>query len=433
MTRWILDVTNVSTQPFLTGIQRTIRSVANKNAGRLQLVRFDDKAAVFREVESIPSLKKRRRGFWFTVLAGIVAPLFLLLSRGARTQNGGTFLPKFVVNAGKRLHHFLFNDDLLDDNPRWRENRPWEPGPGEVLLILEVPQDRRHLKKLREISRNRSVEGFPRICVYLYDLIPIRQALEYDPRPAQIVSGSFPDFVDFVQGVDDVVFLSQYTKNEYLEVCEAKALTSPSNARGVVYLPVDATPQASAPQPKNTNVIKILGIGALDRRKNFIVVLRALEQLSQKGIRFELKLVKGTGKLIDPRISDFLRSAPDAVKSQIDILSFVSDRELRGLYEWSTVVVVPSIAEGFGLPVVEALERGKNVIASDATSLSELAQYFDVKLAPPHNPSTWATLLHDSLHWEAPRHRVGKDFPRDWVDFFNRITREIPTNGDDLD
>jgi glycosyltransferase involved in cell wall biosynthesis len=54
-------------------------------------------------------------------------------------------------------------------------------------------------------------------------------------------------------------------------------------------------------------------------------------------------------------------------------LGWVSDADLEGLYAAATCLAFPSLAEGFGLPVLEAMARGLPVACSDATSLPELA------------------------------------------------------------
>jgi len=51
----------------------------------------------------------------------------------------------------------------------------------------------------------------------------------------------------------------------------------------------------------------------------------------------------------------------------------VSDADLEGLYRASACLAFPSLAEGFGLPVIEAMRRGLPVACADATSLPEVA------------------------------------------------------------
>jgi glycosyltransferase involved in cell wall biosynthesis len=69
------------------------------------------------------------------------------------------------------------------------------------------------------------------------------------------------------------------------------------------------------------------------------------------------------------------------VQERVRFLGWLSDAELEGLYAAATCTAFPSLAEGFGLPVLEAMARGVPVACSNATSLPEVAGeaavYFD--------------------------------------------------------
>jgi glycosyltransferase involved in cell wall biosynthesis len=69
------------------------------------------------------------------------------------------------------------------------------------------------------------------------------------------------------------------------------------------------------------------------------------------------------------------------VQQRVRFLGWLGDGTLEGLYESATCFAFPSLAEGFGLPVLEAMARGLPVACSDATSLPEVAGdaalYFD--------------------------------------------------------
>jgi glycosyltransferase involved in cell wall biosynthesis len=69
------------------------------------------------------------------------------------------------------------------------------------------------------------------------------------------------------------------------------------------------------------------------------------------------------------------------LRGRVRLLGWVSDADLEGLYRAARCFVFPSLAEGFGLPVLEAMERGLPVACSSASSLPEVAgdaaRYFD--------------------------------------------------------
>jgi glycosyltransferase involved in cell wall biosynthesis len=69
------------------------------------------------------------------------------------------------------------------------------------------------------------------------------------------------------------------------------------------------------------------------------------------------------------------------IAERVRLLPWVSSADLEGLYAASACFVFPSLAEGFGLPVLEALERGLPVACSNVSSLPEVAgpaaRYFD--------------------------------------------------------
>ena len=61
------------------------------------------------------------------------------------------------------------------------------------------------------------------------------------------------------------------------------------------------------------------------------------------------------------------------MKERVHLAGFVSDDELRALYQSADLYVHPSLYEGFGLPVLEAMASGTPVLASNLSSLPEVA------------------------------------------------------------
>jgi glycosyltransferase involved in cell wall biosynthesis len=75
------------------------------------------------------------------------------------------------------------------------------------------------------------------------------------------------------------------------------------------------------------------------------------------------------------------RGTPAGARNKVRFVGWLEDAELDGLYRAATCLVFPSLAEGFGLPVLEAMIRGTPVACSSASSLPEVAGeaalYFD--------------------------------------------------------
>jgi glycosyltransferase involved in cell wall biosynthesis len=105
----------------------------------------------------------------------------------------------------------------------------------------------------------------------------------------------------------------------------------------------------------------VLAVGAADRRKNLGLLERAMPRVAER--HPEATLV-----LAGPR-RRAARGAHEPAWQRT--LGFVSDEDLMTLYRCACVVVAPSSYEGFGLPVLEAMQLGAPVIAARATSLPE--------------------------------------------------------------
>jgi glycosyltransferase involved in cell wall biosynthesis len=69
------------------------------------------------------------------------------------------------------------------------------------------------------------------------------------------------------------------------------------------------------------------------------------------------------------------------IRDRVRLLGWVSDGDLEGLFRLAACFVFPSLVEGFGLPVLEAMERGVAVACSNVSAMPEVAgdaaRYFD--------------------------------------------------------
>ncbi len=110
----------------------------------------------------------------------------------------------------------------------------------------------------------------------------------------------------------------------------------------------------------------ILHVGTLQPRKNIPVLLNAFANLPPSGLK--LVLVGGKGWLYD---EIFTQVKKLKLEERVLFTGYVPDGELPWWYNAAELLVFPSVYEGFGLPVVEAMACGTPVIASNSSSLPE--------------------------------------------------------------
>lgn len=114
-----------------------------------------------------------------------------------------------------------------------------------------------------------------------------------------------------------------------------------------------------------------LGLGAIDPRKNTALLIEAFGRLPQNNLRLVI-----TG--LDPNAqAHFAALAVQhglRLGQQIQLLGFVSERDLAALYTAAEMLLYPSRYEGFGLPALEAMQCGTPVITANTTSLPEIAE-----------------------------------------------------------
>jgi glycosyltransferase involved in cell wall biosynthesis len=125
----------------------------------------------------------------------------------------------------------------------------------------------------------------------------------------------------------------------------------------------------------------ILSVGTIEPRKNYVTLIKAFNRLKSENMAksdsnsigvsgdLQLVIVGRTGWMSEPAI-DAYNNSP--FKDDIILAGRLSDAELLQMYNMAELFVYPSVFEGFGLPVVEAMQCGLPVIASNSSSIPEL-------------------------------------------------------------
>lgn len=133
----------------------------------------------------------------------------------------------------------------------------------------------------------------------------------------------------------------------------------------------------------------LLYVGTIEPRKNLDVLLGALVRLKGQGREVPLVVAGRLGWLYDGFLEK-IRSL--GLENLVLLPGFVPDDDLPALYTAAEGFVYPSVYEGFGIPVLEAMGCGTPVLCSDVSSLPEVAGGGGI-LLPPGDPAAWAAAI----------------------------------------
>lgn len=183
----------------------------------------------------------------------------------------------------------------------------------------------------------------------------------------------------YVKQATAIIAISQATKQDLIS-----AYGVPADKIRVVYEAADPRfkPQAEHEIARVRSKYSlperyILFVGTIEPRKNLPRLLEAYRKVHRAGLTDALVVVGKRGWLV----GDFFRKLEDETLPPVILPGFVSDEDLPALYAGAQALAFPSLFEGFGLPMLEAMACGTPVVASRAGSLPEIggdaAVYFD--------------------------------------------------------
>lgn len=172
--------------------------------------------------------------------------------------------------------------------------------------------------------------------------------------------------------VDRIIAISEATRDAVVEHLEV----DPADIR-VVYNGIDHEQFQPTDDPSELEKLRrrlglegpfLLYLGGYDYRKNVEVLVEAMARLRDT----DAHLVLAGGVKSHQRNGLERRAEAFGVADRVEILGYIDDEDLAGLYQLATAFVYPSIAEGFGLQLVEAMATGCPVVASDESCLPEV-------------------------------------------------------------
>lgn len=207
----------------------------------------------------------------------------------------------------------------------------------------------------------------------LYDLIPLHDpAAHFPPRRAEQRYG-YARYLRLLQRADRLIAISEASKRdavERLRIAPARIVVTPLAVDERRFYPRPAeeiervTTQYGLRQPY------FLHVGASAPHKNTATMLRAFALFQRENGRDHALYI--AGKWNPGALASLHATYPDLVATgSVRVLGFVPDDDLPALYGGATAFVYPSLIEGFGLPVLEAMRCATPVLTSRTSSLPE--------------------------------------------------------------
>lgn len=188
-----------------------------------------------------------------------------------------------------------------------------------------------------------------------------------------------------------ILAISHSTKRDLVELLgipDEKIVVTPLGYDQERFRPLPREAVAAFKQRKGLPDRFWLYVGTLEPRKNLVTLVNAYAALPASERR-PLVLAGGKGWMTDDL---FAAIEAHALQDDITLPGFIPDEELPLWYNSAEVFIFPSVFEGFGLPVLEAMACGTPVLTSDVSSLPEVAQGAGLCL-PPHDVSLWTDTL----------------------------------------
>lgn len=372
----LIDVTDVCNFDTATGIQRVVRNL-------------------------ISQLKEQQREF--------------LLVAWAKNE-------KYMRTLSQNEVKVAYGEDLsLGHAP---ELGLIDPDVFEVLLPREclvfVPELAGQAGRIQRLSALATISSNSLVTM-AYDAVPI--VLPETTAPG--MPGAFTFHTQIWSRSKKVLAISDSTAREVTSIF-AGNLSRMLELPQVVSIPLPVCPPSKSIAEKSLwperSEPTVLIVGTHEPRKNHLRILFAAEELWREGKKFHLTFIGSRGW----RAEDFWEKFDNLKQLGFAVEQFhgVDDPKLSRAYSDSSCLLFPSIHEGFGLPIAEAICFGLPIITSNIGSMKDLGVAYDLTLVDPYSIDEIRNAMLQNItaaSKELTYSDKSSSYPNSWHEYAERI------------
>ncbi|MGE0258814.1 MAG: glycosyltransferase [Alphaproteobacteria bacterium] len=290
------------------------------------------------------------------------------------------------------------------------------PG-GSVYLLVS----HHHLERKRLIARLKR-RGRTRFVCLIHDLIPV-EFPEY-AKPGQ--AANHLRRIETAVALADALIVNSAVTGAALQDHLDRAGRTPPVLTAPFGADLPAAAQSGVPPIGRPYFVYV---GTIEARKNHLLLLNLWRQLSRDlGERTPVLVLVGQRGWEIENVVDMLDRCP-ALRGTVIELNAAPDAALVPLLRGARGLLLPSFAEGFGFPVIEALQLGVPVLCSDIAALREIGGAVPEFLDPLDGPG-WRAAILDYAAPKSPRRaaqlaRLAGWSPPRWDGYFAAVDRFI--------